>query len=295
VFQGPTTTCSPAICSGQASPPINDSCADVLASGPDVQLTSGAWSSSGETMTGATADGVVPTCAYMVSPDLWWRFVPPTTGSYLVRTCNSATAWDTTVSVWSSCTTQVPGACGDDTCGTVYGHGSTTATLAAGVPYLIRVGLYSAGTTNGGPYQLDVNALGACCTGAACSIGLQSACTGSYRGDGTACSPANPCSTGVCCRGATCSMTSSAACTVASGIAGARFIGTGACGASTTIPCCHADYNKMNNISVQDIFDFLSDWFAGSPYANTNSSGAPGPLSVQNIFDFLSDWFAGGC
>ena len=51
----------------------------------------------------------------------------------------------------------------------------------------------------------------------------------------------------------------------------------------------------MNGISVQDIFDFLSDWFAGSPFARTGSSGGPGTLAVQNIFDFLTDWFNGGC
>ena len=58
---------------------------------------------------------------------------------------------------------------------------------------------------------------------------------------------------------------------------------------------CYADYNKVGGISVQDIFDFLADWFAGSAFANTGGNGTPGPLSVQNIFDFLADWFAGGC
>ena len=103
--------------------------------------------------------------------------------------------------------------------------------------------------------------------------------------------------TGVCCRGATCSIQASAACVVASGAAGARFVTGNACNAVnvTTTPCCHADYNKTAGITVNDIFDFLGDWFAGSVYAKTNTDGSPGPLSVQNIFDFLGDWFAGGC
>ena len=80
--------------------------------------------------------------------------------------------------------------------------------------------------------------------------------------------------------------------------AGAVFAsGAPACNAMGTAsaPCCYADYNKANDITVQDIFDFLSDWFAGSPFANVGSSGDPGQLSVQNIFDFLGAWFAGGC
>ena len=79
--------------------------------------------------------------------------------------------------------------------------------------------------------------------------------------------------------------------------AGALFAPGAGCnsGGSTTTPCCYADYNKVGGISVQDIFDFLADWFAGSAFANTGGNGTPGPLSVQNIFDFLADWFAGGC
>lgn len=50
-----------------------------------------------------------------------------------------------------------------------------------------------------------------------------------------------------------------------------------------------ADFNGDGTISVQDIFDFLAAWFAGSPAADINGNG----LSVQDIFDFLNDWFAG--
>jgi hypothetical protein len=108
---------------------------------------------------------------------------------------------------------------------------------------------------------------------------------------------------GVCCRGATCStaFSSAGACfgTIGAGtMAGSVFVGSAsACNTprSTTSPCCYADYNKTGGITVQDIFDFLGDWFAGSPFANTAGTGAAGTLSVQNIFDFLGAWFAGGC
>ena len=52
----------------------------------------------------------------------------------------------------------------------------------------------------------------------------------------------------------------------------------------------HSDYNGDGVVNVQDIFDFLSGWFAGNPRADTNGDGT---ISVQDIFDFLSDWFAG--
>jgi hypothetical protein len=140
---------------------------------------------------------------------------------------------------------------------------------------------------------------GACCLfGNTCVLTCPSDCAlnaGTYRGDTTTCNP-DPCGAGgACCRGSTCGTTTSTACTVASGTAGALFVSTGTCGTSNTSPCCHANYNKLNGITVQDIFDFLADWFAGSRYAIVGGDGNPGTLSVQNIFDFLGAWFAGGC
>jgi hypothetical protein len=57
-----------------------------------------------------------------------------------------------------------------------------------------------------------------------------------------------------------------------------------------SVPGCAADFNGDGALSVQDIFDFLSAWFAGTPSADFNGVGG---LSVQDIFDFLSAWFAG--
>jgi hypothetical protein len=54
-------------------------------------------------------------------------------------------------------------------------------------------------------------------------------------------------------------------------------------------PSCRADFNGVDGIGVQDIFDFLNAWFAGSSAADMNGDG----LSVQDIFDFLNAWFAG--
>jgi hypothetical protein len=80
---------------------------------------------------------------------------------------------------------------------------------------------------------------------------------------------------------------------VASQCTGAQtaFVSTPACNAvgNNTTPCCRADFNHINGLSVQDIFDFLNAWFAGTLSADVNGGG----LSVQDIFDFLNMWFAG--
>ncbi|HVU63436.1 MAG TPA: GC-type dockerin domain-anchored protein [Phycisphaerales bacterium] len=55
-------------------------------------------------------------------------------------------------------------------------------------------------------------------------------------------------------------------------------------------PACRVDFNHDGHVAVQDIFDFLNAWFAGSPSADFN--GVNG-LEVQDIFDFLNAWFAG--
>ena len=53
---------------------------------------------------------------------------------------------------------------------------------------------------------------------------------------------------------------------------------------------CAADFNGTGGLTVQDIFDFLSAWFAGLPSADFNHVGG---ITVQDIFDFLGAWFTG--
>ncbi len=302
--QGGGSTCSPNPCPA----PVNDNCAAVLAGGPSITLTNGKGSVPNGYLGAATVDGLA-TCGLATGVDVWYRFTPVATSTYNILTCNSPTVWDTTVSVWSDCATQLAGACNDDGCTIQFGHGILGGVaLTAATPYLIRVAAYSIDTVNISTFTLDVVALGSCCNGAACTAvvsGSQAGCpAGSvFQGAGSVCSP-SPCTApaGVCCRGATCTttITTAASCTgslISGQTAGATFATSATCNATgvATSPCCYANYNKVNNITVQDIFDFLGDWFAGSPFARLGSSGAPGPLSVQNIFDFLNAWFAGGC
>jgi hypothetical protein len=123
--------------------------------------------------------------------------------------------------------------------------------------------------------------------------------------------------TGVCCRGSTCStaFADAAACGAATSTsatggpvwafvtsssicnAGVNSDGTYS-GTLTSIssPCCLANYNHNTTLEVQDIFDFLNDWFAGRAIAIPGGDGTSTTgLAVQNIFNFLNAWFAGGC
>jgi hypothetical protein len=57
------------------------------------------------------------------------------------------------------------------------------------------------------------------------------------------------------------------------------------------IAVCHADYDGLGGVAVQDIFTYLNDWFAALPRADFN--GVDG-LTIQDIFDYLNVWF-GAC
>ncbi len=130
---------------------------------------------------------------------------------------------------------------------------------------------------------------GACCgAGGACSVVLQSACLGGTFLPAQTCTP-DPCAqpTGACCDGTTCTLLAAAGC-----VAPAVFKGAGTvCGTpGNPTTCCPANFNGMDGVSVQDIFDFLGAYFAVDPSADFNGSGA---VSVQDIFDFLAAYFAG--
>lgn len=56
--------------------------------------------------------------------------------------------------------------------------------------------------------------------------------------------------------------------------------------------CSEADWNNDGHVSVQDLFDFLADYFAQDPAADINNSGT---VSVQDIFDYLALYFAPTC
>ncbi len=61
-------------------------------------------------------------------------------------------------------------------------------------------------------------------------------------------------------------------------------------GGAFTPLVCPADFDDSGAVSIQDLFDFLSAYFATAPAADVN--GANG-VTVQDIFDFLAAYFAG--
>jgi|GEM_PF-4276112 len=117
---------------------------------------------------------------------------------------------------------------------------------------------------------------GSCCLAdGSCSVVFgAAACSGTFTIAGV-CSP-NPCPqpifTGACCNTSTgaCCNTSTGACAVVTDTACASLGGTFSGNNTLCVPnpCtpvanCPADFNNSGGVSVQDIFDFLSAYFAG--------------------------------
>lgn len=218
----------------------------------------------------------------------------PTTGA-----CCAAATGACTVSDQASCTGTFqglgtncsPNPCPQPNTGACCAAGSCSLTTQAQCS-----GTYQGNNTSCSPNPCP-QATGACCaTAGTCSIQTLAACTtagGTYRGNGTSCLP-NPCPapSGVCCTGATCATSTAANCTGTY----TAFSSATTCNAAGnfTTPCCHANYNKVAGITVQDVFDFLVDWFNQLPRANLSNNGNGAP-TVQSVFDFLSAWFSGGC
>jgi hypothetical protein len=195
--------------------------------------------------------------------DVFFAFTPTVTAPYTISLCGST--FDTVLGVLTDCSGSAESvvACNDDSVNCADSHTSQIQAvgLSAGVRYLIRVAGFDYEPPDLGDFMLMITAP----------------------------------EFGVCCRGATCSLITPAQCATY-GQAGLDFGDATTCNGAGVAnrPCCYADYNKVNGITVQDIFDFLTDWFTGSFFAQTGGIGNGTP-NVQSIFDFLSAWFAGGC
>lgn len=98
--------------------------------------------------------------------------------------------------------------------------------------------------------------------------------------------------TGVCCLGSTCAQQTATQCAALGG----RFVASAAaCNApgNPRTPCCRADFDQSGALTVQDIFSFLTAWFAADPRADFASNGTTTPPGIQSVFAFLEAWFAG--
>lgn len=55
---------------------------------------------------------------------------------------------------------------------------------------------------------------------------------------------------------------------------------------------CPGDFNNDREVTQQDLFDFLSEWFLGTARGDFNRDSEVG---VEDIFNFFAAWAAGGC
>ncbi|MBX3402114.1 MAG: lamin tail domain-containing protein [Phycisphaeraceae bacterium] len=135
-------------------------------------------------------------------------------------------------------------------------------------------------------------ATGACCLlNQTCSVMTAAQCDtagGFYLGDGAACNQTTCNGQSVaCCINGSCTVLALGGCIFSNGTPDS-FAAT--CSGVSCPANCPADWDGNTLVEVNDIFSFLTDWFAGIPAA-TNFGGSPG---VPAIFAFLSAWFAHG-
>jgi hypothetical protein len=276
----------------------------------EIMLTNGV-ATINNTLVGATSDGVVPSCGQAAN-DVWYRFTPPATATYIIKTCGSSLTWDSLVSVWSNCTTQVPGACGDAGCSSS-NHASLTFPLTAGTPYLVRVSAFSLATPNIDTFRLVVAGQGACCTGnsacpntGVCYITDPVSCTsalGTFQGFAAPCTPTTcPNVFGQCCMpDLTCTRTCAEACHAGGGTFGQ--IGSN-CKVDTTCPvgvCCRGSTcvvttNNQCPNGVNQQFKSIGDQCNQGNNRQTPCCKADynqdGQKDVNDIFAYLGGWFS---
>lgn len=125
---------------GGGQPPVNDACASATAIG------NGTFNG---TTTNAAADGTT-SCVGSASPDVYYRYTAPATGTVVASTCTAA-SFDTTISVHSACpaTTANEIACNNDFCGT---RSQVSFQAVQGQQYIIRV----AGVSGSGTFTLTL-------------------------------------------------------------------------------------------------------------------------------------------
>lgn len=288
--------CAPPVCGPS---PINDDCTSPL----ELQLLQPIVANT--CLAGVSIIVPPPSCLTVSGPDLWFVFTPPATAFYAFSTCGSD--HDTVATLYS-------GTCGgggggglvelacNDTALPACQTGDTAAAaigpivLSADQPVLLRVE-DGPTATSGGAVAVWVTAestLGACChpDGSCFPTDAPNCEPAGVFNKGLACLP-NPCPPplGACCEGAVCQTLTEAECQGS----GRVFAGSGApCNQypQTATPCCLADFNHQVGVTIQDLFDFLAAYFAGSPSTDINRSGV---ITVEDLFNFFEAYFRGPC
>ncbi len=125
---------------GGGTPPSNDTCAAAIAVG------NGSFNG---TTNNAAADGS-STCVGSSTPDVYYRYTAPATGTVVASTCTAA-SYDTVLSVHSDCpaTTANQIGCNDNFCSN---RSQVSFSAVAGQQYIIRV----AGASSAGSFTLTM-------------------------------------------------------------------------------------------------------------------------------------------
>jgi|GEM_PF-392194 len=219
-FRGTGTTCTPSPCVG----PVNDSCAQALGVCPGTPVTG--------TTINAVDDGNALCANSANSPDVWYFYIPATSGNVVADLCTAS--YDCALSIWTGeCPGTLQVACDDDSCGNL--RSSLTFAATAGTRYLVRVSGYNLNT---GTFTLTLTSTtgcnntpptGTCCTAGVCTVTTQVACAATWTSGGV-CTP-NPCAqtTGACCNAGNCTVTTAAAC-------GSNWTLAGTCAVNTCPP-----------------------------------------------------------
>ena len=258
LYQGPGTTCSPNPCLTAG----NDDCAGAIQLQLGVPVL-------GNTLTAtSTASLSTAQCASFSvdGNDVFFTFTPSLSVLFEVTACGSS--FNTVLSVHSACPPTGGNRliCSDDSVppcgpGEPFSSRIPQVQLLAGTTYYIRLAGYQGDT---GAYRIAVLGSGLCCRGSTCNSTLDTpaACFGSLSPD--------------------------------SGI-GVQFASSGFGCNQTGIhstPCCHADFNKINGVSVDDLFAYLAKWFENSPFCDVNGNGSGAP-TIDDLFMFLNAYFVG--
>jgi len=269
-------------------PPANDECGGALAwSG------TGSFSFNNANATTGTQQSFPSTGCPTTGPifnDVWYLWTSPTRGTLTANTDSAAFGFQTRLAMYRNAAcppTSTVLRCDD--LGSAF-----TVSVNTGSQYLFQVGSVTSGATGAANVILSLAASqGACCALGACTVTGEGACLAG-NGEWTfaaTCSPTFcPQSSGACCITGSCFINTPAECAAIG--AGAVWSGPdttcGTTGNPTT--CCPANFNMVNGLGVQDLFDFLLAWFAGTPAADFNGVNGVG---IQDLFDYLVAYFSG--